>query len=144
MSETPTFLGKGWGFPPTFLKKNDLNSGRSLGSVSMASYTEDINQSLGILFDTSFEERILSPGYGCSLRDFVLDIINGSTNSQLEEQIRLAISDFEPRIQVESVSVTASQLEGQVNVNIWYVVRDTNSRFNFVHPFYKVEATGQL
>ena len=36
---------------------------------------------------------------------------------------------------------TARELEGVVLIEITYRVRTTNSRFNFVFPFYKQEGT---
>jgi len=35
----------------------------------------------------------------------------------------------------------SGQLEGVVLISIIYRVRTTNSRFNFVYPFYKQEGT---
>ncbi len=36
---------------------------------------------------------------------------------------------------------TTNELEGEILIEIEYVVRATNSRYNFVFPYYKNEGT---
>jgi hypothetical protein len=58
------------------------------------------------------------------------------------DKIRTSILYFEPRIDAKRIAVNPSdEIEGQFLVEIEYVVRATNSRYNLVLPFYKTEAT---
>ena len=58
------------------------------------------------------------------------------------DKIKTAILFFEPRIDAKKISLnTQNELEGEVLVEIDYIVRATNSRFNFVFPYYKNEGT---
>jgi phage baseplate assembly protein W len=62
----------------------------------------------------------------------------------VKDLIRTAILYFEPRIDLLSVSIdTRDALAGQVLIELSYLVRSTNSRFNFVYPFYLEEASSQ-
>jgi len=128
-SPTPSFLGTGWSFPPTF--------SRALGGVAMVSDDVDIRESLWVLLSTSLGERVMLPTYGCELRQMVFRGINTTLTRQLQDYVQQAILYWEPRITVESVTVqqTAS-LEGQLTIDIAYVITQTNTRSNLVYPFY--------
>ena len=132
-TEQKAFLGKGWAFPPNF----DRNSGK----VTMAQYEEDIYQSLQILFNTSVRERVLQADYGCNPEDYVFTTLNVTFLSYLEDLIRKNIAKYEPRIKMDALVIEPTELEGQLQINLWYFVRNTNTRFNIVYPFYKQEGT---
>jgi len=131
-----SFLGKGWAFPPAFNK--------STGTVEMVSDEEDIRQSLYILLSTSLGERVMQPGYGCNLNDYVFESLNSTTIGYIKERVANSILYYEPRIIVEQIDVTsegsADNLEGRFLINITYSIPGTNSRFNYVYPFYRNEA----
>lgn len=58
------------------------------------------------------------------------------------DKIKTAILYHEARIKVEDVIVDDSrELEGVILIEVRYRVKATNSRFNFVFPFYKLEGT---
>ena len=131
--ERKSFLGTGWAFPPTF-------SVASCGALT-ASGEEDIDQSLQILFSTSLGERVMLPGYGCNLRDYLFAPINVTLLSYLEDLIQQAIVLHEPRVKLLAVGLTPNDLEGRLDIVVACVVRSTNTRFNRVYPFYYQEGT---
>ena len=129
-----SFLGTGWGFPPTFTR-------HSLG-VEMVSDEEDIRESLQLLFSTSQGERIMVPEYGCQLRELVFHAATKSLMTRMKTMVAQAIVLWEPRITVEDVSVRPDpEVAGLVTISVSYTVRLTNARDNFVYPFYTREAT---
>lgn len=128
MSEENPFLGTGWAFPPSFNKDTR--------SVGMTSGVEDINKSLEILLSTSLGERIMHPTYGCNLKDYLFEPLDQSLDAFLKDLIKTAILYFEPRILLEKISLEPVSLEGRVTITLDYRVRSTNSRYNFVLPFY--------
>jgi len=128
------FLGKGWSFPPTFDK--------GLQSVEITEKNDDIQRSLEILLTTKIGERIMEPKYGCNMDDLVFEALSTTAATLMRDRIETAILYFEPRIDAERIELnTTGVLEGMIVVEIDYVVRATNSRFNFVYPFYKNEGT---
>jgi phage baseplate assembly protein W len=128
------FLGTGWGFPPTF---DDTTN-----KVVMTSDEADIQLSLQILLSTRKGERVMVPDYGCNLDEMVFEPMNTTFKSYISEMIRTSILFYEPRIDLNSLLLDDSQdAQGIIIINISYTVRTTNSRFNFVYPFYKKEGT---
>jgi len=141
-----SFLGRGWSFPPEFVKPPE---GLPYGAeVAMVEAQEDIDQSLGILLRTSLGERVLQPTYGCNMDDFLFTPMSATMLGFLRDLVFDAILYHEPRIKVERLDVTESDsldaIEGRLIFEIDYTIRTTNSRFNFVFDYYKNEATRPL
>ena len=131
---TLTFLGRGWSFPPTF--------NLALTGVEMLEQEADIASSLEVLLTTMPGERVMLPEFGCNLEELLFDSLDTTTKTLLADKIESAILYYEPRIDLENVRLDASrELEGVVLIEVTYRVRATNSRFNFVFPFYKQEGT---
>ena len=134
MDSDAIFLGNGWSFPPTFEPE-----GRN---VRMLSNVKDIESSLEILLSTRLGERVLKPSYGCNLDRLVFENLDTSLKTFMADLITTAILYHEPRITVETIDFSSSdELSGVVLIEIDYFVRSTNSRKNFVFPFYKKEGT---
>ena len=132
MSQENPFLGTGWDFPPTF--------SRDTNAAAMISDVEDIQSSLHILLTTSLGERIMRPTYGCNLRDYLFEPLDASLTAFIKDLVKTAILYFEPRILLEKVNIEAFPLQGRVDISLDYRVRNTNSRYNYVLPFYENEA----
>jgi len=125
------FLGAGLAFPLAA----DPN-----GSLAMTAYEEDIRQAVRIILDTNPGERVMRPDFGVGLRDFVFEGLSVATLHRVETRVREALIDFEPRIDVMDVAVTAGpQAQGVLRIEIRYRVRASNSLANLVYPFYLEE-----
>ncbi|MFH1120017.1 MAG: GPW/gp25 family protein [Bacteroidota bacterium] len=134
MEQNLTFLGRGWSFPPKF--------NRSLRSVEMLEYEADVASSLEVLLGTMRGERVMLPQYGCNLDELVFESLDTRIKTLMEDKIESAILYHEPRIELEKVRIDDSrELEGVVLIEVIYRVRTTNTRFNFVYPYYKLEGT---
>lgn len=126
------FLGRGWSFPPTF--------NNTAHTVAMTEGVEDIQRSLHILLTTAVGERLMQPKYGCNMDELVFESLNTTTQTIIVDKITTAILYFEPRIKAQRIELNMqNELEGEVLVEIDYTVKATNSRFNFVFPFYLKE-----
>ena len=135
MANDNSFLGRGWSFPPTFNKL-------AVGGVEMVEKEIDIKQSLEILLNTTKGERIMLPNYGCDLQSFLFESISNTKMHLLKELIRTSILTYEPRINLNNVIIDhADYLEGIIRVKLDYTIETTNTRFNLVFPYYKVEGT---
>ena len=126
-----TFLGRGWKFPLKFEN----------GSVAMSEAEEDVDESLRILLGTYPGERLMRPDYGCRLRDYCFRNYEESTIVQLDEEIRNAIDNFEPRVTVENTDYKMDDVNDILQIIVDYKVIATNSRRNLVYPFYINEGT---
>ncbi|PPL00694.1 GPW/gp25 family protein [Parapedobacter indicus] len=129
-----SFLGTGWSFPPQF-----DNEG---GSVEMLSDGEDIRSSLEILLSTRPGERVMLPNYGCNLDELLFEPLTTTMKTYMKDLIQTAILYHEPRIAVDKIElIDTGEMEGRILINIEYTIRSTNSRFNYVFPFYIQEGT---
>ncbi len=129
------FLGTGWSFPPTF---NEVS-----GDVQMTSMLDDIKASLAILLSTSIGERLMQPTYGCNLNNFLFEPMNSNLLSYMKSIITDAIFYHEARIRPNDVILdTTNYNEGKITITVDFTVSATNSRYNFVYPYYLNEGNG--
>lgn len=129
-----SFLGTGWSFPPSFDHTN--------GATELLSNVEDIQSSLHILLTTRLGERVMQPTYGCNLDELVFEALSSTFKSFIKDLIKTAILYHEPRIKLNKIELDDSRdLEGIILIVIDYTVRTTNTRFNYVFPYYKNEGT---
>ena len=108
----------------------------------MTEQYDDIKRSLEILLSTRPGERLMQPKYGCNMEELLFESLDTGMKTLMADRIRTAILYFEPRIEAKQIELDDSnQNEGVVLIRIEYIVSATNTRFNFVYPFYKNEAT---
>ncbi len=128
------FLGRGWSFPPTF--------DQAIAGVEMLEQEVDVASSLHVLLTTVQGERIMAPDYGCNLDELLFESLDTRTKTLMADKIEAAIVYFEPRIELESVRLDDSgELEGVVLIKVIYRIISTNTRYNFVFPYYNLEGT---
>jgi phage baseplate assembly protein W len=131
MPDVKDFLGVGWSWPV----HTDRPSESEPGPVALAHYEERIRQSILIILGTARGERIMRPDFGCGIHDLVFAPNSTDTESRVGFEVREALLDFEPRVDVDDVRVRRETAERMV-IEISYRVRRTNNTFNLVYPFY--------
>jgi phage baseplate assembly protein W len=130
---TKAFLGVGWAFPPQI----DAD-----GTVADAVFEEDIQQAIRIIIFTNRGERVMRPDFGAGLNEFIFANVSSSTMTLVETRVREALITWEPRIDVQAVTVTSDQSErNKLLIDLTYRVRATNTLHNLVYPFYLQEGT---
>lgn len=128
-----TFLGQGWAFPPCVEAK---------GEIEIIAYEEDIRQAIIIILMTDRGERVMRPDFGAGLNTFVFEPISETTMQLIRQRVEESLIDWEPRIIVEEVKVTADRREdGKLLIEVAYRVRATNTLHNLVYPFYLQEGS---
>ena len=128
--EPKSFLGSGWSFPV-----KPVN-----GRLTYARYEQDIEQAIRIVLLTEQDECPMLPQFGAGVRNFVFEPNSPATHRAIEEKIRHAIIDWEPRINLERVeAVPDSQNPNLLLIHVDYLVRATNTFYNRVYPFYLFE-----
>jgi uncharacterized protein len=129
-----SFLGTGWGFPPTFNSHS--------GTVETVSDEKDIFQSLHILLSTQLKERVMRSDYGCDLSALLYENITITLLTKIKGIIENAILQYEPRIDLLDIEFyNENTNSGVINIEIIYSIRATNSRKNYVFPYYLEEGT---
>ena len=126
------FLGVGWAFPPSI--------DPATGDFKIVSNEEDIRQAIWLILETNLGERIIHPDFGAGLRTLVFEPVNTTTMALVRQRVEEALITWEPRIDIEEVNVTsAGSNNNQINIEIIYRVRTTNTFYNLVYPFYLQE-----
>jgi phage baseplate assembly protein W len=124
-----SYLGRGWAFPVKVDEKG--------GVIRLSEYERDIRESIWIILSTSKGERVMRPDFGCGIHDLVFEVINTTTMTEIENNVRQALAVFEPRIDVLKLGVLSDGgLEGKLRISLDYQIRGTNNLLNLVYPFY--------
>ena len=128
------FLGTGWAFPLRIDPR---------GGFSFAAGEEDIAEAIWIVLGTSKGERVMQPRFGCGIHDYVFAPNNPTTWGDIAHQVRQALTEWEPRIDVLDVRVTfLSEEPNKLLIRVDYRIRSTNAFHNLVYPFYIQEGAG--
>jgi hypothetical protein len=119
------FLGTGWAFP---IQIDDT------GGIRMRSREDDIREAIGIVLGTRLGERAMRPEFGSGLADLVFDPNDANLAGRIEFLVRKALERWEPRIVVKEVR--ARPAGERMEIDVRYIVRQTNREDNVVVPFF--------
>lgn len=96
-----------------------------------------------MIIGTAPGERLMRPEFGCRIWDLLFAPLNSSTIGQMEHSVRDALSQWEPRIEVEDVRVVLDDdTHARVFIEVDYHTRTTNDTRNLVYPFYVIPEEG--
>jgi phage baseplate assembly protein W len=125
------FVGSGWGFFPM---RTDAT-----GAIVLVSREREIEESIRLILATSPGERPMRPEFGCAIHDFVFAPADAATAGMLAYEVRTALDQWEPRIDVQEVEIRFDAVDnGTLYIDIGYSVRGTNDPRNLVFPFYVI------
>jgi phage baseplate assembly protein W len=125
-------IGTGLGFP--------LRVDRT-GGLALVSGSDDINEAITLILSTAPGERPMRPNFGCGIHDYIFESVDSYVVGRLEREIRIAIDRWEPRIELRQITIdTSNAADGELPIELEYVVRATNDRRNLVYPFYVIPA----
>ncbi len=131
------YLGKGWGFPPQ-ITLTDLDV-----VLTMVSGEEDIEQAIRIILSTQLEERVFRHEFGVDKKDWIFNSISNTFLSMIRDAVEEAIYKNEPRVIPFDIMVSQSTFDSaKIDIEINYLIKETNSRKNLVYPFYVNEYNG--
>lgn len=98
MKNAGRIFGRGMKFPPSIGPE-----GRLLWSEG----EENIREAIRVILMTEPRERLHLPDFGGGLRSFLFEPNTPATRQRIQDRIQRALSAWEPRIRIESVSVDA-------------------------------------
>jgi phage baseplate assembly protein W len=79
------------------------------------------------LVSTNYFERPFRPQIGSGLRDLLFENVDPIVSSQLERAIEETITNYEPRVQIINILVTAYPDENRYNVSMtFYIINNPN------------------
>ena len=136
MADNKAFMGRGFSFP--------FRVDQSTNRIAMSSAEQDVEEAIRLILRTNLGERVMLPEFGTAAGEFLFSDSRAERIAALEESVREALEQWEPRIM--DVDVSASReggSSGVLEINISYTLRVTNNQFNMVYPFYMMEGEGR-
>lgn len=128
------FLGKGVRFG---FRDGDVGVALEGGRVAEVSGEENVRQSIWLILSTAKGERVGRPDFGCGIHDLIFASQSPGTTGAVIHAVEEALGKWEPRIDVESVNAYLDEHDPNgLCIEIQYVIRAINSRYNLVYPFY--------
>lgn len=111
-----TRLGTGVSFPVV---------AREGGRVSWLSGPDLVRQSILLILDCDFGERVMRPTFGANLRRHLMAPNTPGTRAEIARDVETALRLWEPRIEVREVDVVPDEDPAVVWISISYAhVRD--------------------
>ena len=127
MDNRDNFLGQGFA----------MNSAEASSLFAPLEGADLVEQSIRLILSTTRGERIMRPDFGCSIHEVVFEPNSKETASQITFYVKDALDKYEPRIEVQEVTVEANQTQrNYLDIHIAYTIKTTNSSRNLVYPFY--------
>jgi phage baseplate assembly protein W len=86
-----------------------------------------IKQSIQTIIYTAPGSRLFEPTFGVGIEKFIFEEFSPSTGQVLGKAIETGLNRYEPRIALQSVEVSLMEADLSYNVNITYIVIDTQT-----------------
>ncbi|HKO99545.1 MAG TPA: GPW/gp25 family protein [Pyrinomonadaceae bacterium] len=100
-------FGRGMSFPPRVGPD---------GRVAWSEGEVNVRESIRVILMTEQPERLRTPNFGGSLGRFLFEPNTVATRRSIQDRIKKELTQWEPRIRVESVDVNADQNDPQAAV----------------------------
>ena len=124
------FIGSGWAFP--------IRTDQT-GGIALVGEDREIAESIRLILATAPGERPMRPDFGCAVHDYVFAPADATTAGNLAYAVRVALDRWEPRIDLNEVSVRFDDVDsGVLYIDLGYTLRGTNDPRNLVFPFYVI------
>jgi len=94
----------------------------STGDINILNGVQDIKRSVRNLILTNFYERKFQSYIGSDTNALLFDLITPLTAIYLQDAISAVINNFEPRVSLQSVTVTEDQQNYAFNVTLQYTI----------------------
>ena len=127
---TGDYIGRGWAFPV---------GTDATGSIALVDGPAKVEQSIRIILGTSPGERPMRPEFGCGAHELVFSSSDARLFSRVEEEVRVALERWEPRIDLRRVqALVDDEQPTTLLVSTDYEIRHENNPRNLVFPFYAI------
>ena len=106
------------------------------GGLLESSGLPNIQQSIRIILGTQYGERVMRPTFGCNLKNLVFAPNNQQTAALARQYVLDGLQKWEPRITVQSVTVTNQVENPMLLIEILYTVKRSLDPQAMIYPFY--------
>lgn len=98
-----------------------------LGDMKKVINMDAIKQSIQTIIYTAPGSRLFEPTFGVGIEKFIFEEFSPAMGQVLGKAIETGLNRYEPRIALQSVDVSLFEADLSYNVNITYVVIDTQT-----------------
>jgi len=111
--------GTGWQFPVSFSTPAMGNHAES--SLQMSAGSDNVRQSLKLLFSTQPGERMMLPSWGCDLQSSMFASLAEGPLAALQTRIAEGVARYEPRAENVAVRVEKDSTQhSTLNITVTY------------------------
>ncbi len=100
----------------------DFNRNAVTNDVNVVEDVVAVKRSVRNLIQTNFYERPFHPELGCGIRELLFENFTPMTRVFLQRKIEEVLINYEPRIQLQKVSVDDDQDKNRLVVDIYFYV----------------------
>ena len=131
---TQDFVGAGWAFPMGVDAR---------GGIALARREQELEQAMRLILATYPGERPMRPEFGSRLRDYIFRPASIHTAAELSNEVRKALTRWEPRVDIDKVDVMVDPEErNKLYIDVTYQIKLENDKRNLVFPFYTIPQDG--
>src|SRR5215472_11481168 len=119
MADALSLYGQSMSFPPRI---------GTDGRMQWSSGELNVRESICIILRTQPGERIMRPDFGCGLDRYLFEPNNIATLRLIQEEIKLSIQRWEPRVTLNDVVVAVNPTDARaVDITIYYTLVATQT-----------------
>ena len=104
---------------------------RPSGDIYKKKDAAAVKQSIKNLLLTDFYEKPFQPFYGANLRAMLFELADDDTEDEVEENIRNAITKYEPRAEILTITVNVLPDQNDMRVSVYFKIISTQETVTF-------------
>jgi phage baseplate assembly protein W len=108
------------------------------GQISRKVNVDSVELALRNLILTNKYERLRNPEFGTNIRRYLFEPFHGGIEAEMKEDIRDAVSTWEPRVRLHDIRITASPDDNSIFISIEFSVFTDEQTRNLDLVLYRV------
>ena len=79
-----------------------------------------IKKSVSNIIKTALGEKFFNPNFGTNIYNYLFEVIDPGVTYAIRDEIRTALTNYEPRIEVNDIEVSIPEDSNELNVQVIY------------------------
>ena len=121
------WLGNGWSYP--------VAPDAGLHHLRYSEGPEKVRAAIRLILETEPGERVMRPTFGCGLHQFLMEPNTVATRTLIDQEVRRSVDAWEPRVELQDVSVETTSDPALVLITIRYEHKRTGRTDMLVYPY---------
>jgi hypothetical protein len=99
---------------------------------------DSVKQAIVNLILTNKYERPFNPNFGCNLRKYLFEPMSSFTASSIENEIKMSIENYEPRVRIIDVVATPFEKQNAYAVTVEFYIVNSSVPVTLTTLLYRV------